>query len=132
MINNPKKLPHYKVYTRLAPSKIHGIGVYAIRSIRKGTYIFFGDDEEIIWINKSELKNLSKEIKKFYEDFCVKKDYSYGCPKNFNNLTISWYLNHSDHPNVNCDKNYNFFAKRNIKKGEELTTDYTTYSEHKL
>lgn len=57
------------------------------------------------------------------------KDNKYGCPKNFNQLTIAWYLNNSTDPNVGCDSNYNFFALRNIKKGEEITADYSTYSD---
>jgi uncharacterized protein len=123
------KLPHYKVYTRLAPSKIHGVGVFAILQIKKGTYIFHGDDEEMVWINKSKLKNIPKAIKKLYIDFCVKDGNKYGCPNNFNQLTIAWYLNNSKNPNVVCDKDYNFYAKRDIKKGEELTANYSTYSE---
>ncbi len=123
------KLPHDKVFTRLAPSKIHGVGVFAIKNIKKGTYIFYGDDEDLVWIKKSRLNHLPKEIKKLYKDFCVKKGSSYGCPKNFNQLTVAWYLNYSQEPNVAADKNLLFFAIRDIKKGEELTTDYSTYSD---
>ena len=76
------------------------------------------------------MKRIPKTIKKLYVDFCIKKGTKYGCPRNFNQLTTAWYLNHSNSPNVvSGDKNYNFFAKRNINKGEELTADYSTYSE---
>jgi hypothetical protein len=129
MINKSKKLPHYKVFTRLAPSKIHGVGVFAILPIKKGTYIFYGDDAEMIWVDKTKLKNIPKDVKKLYIDFCVKDGNKYGCPSNFNQLTMAWYLNNSNNPNIGCDRNYNFFAKRNIRKGEELTADYSTYSE---
>lgn len=125
------KLPHYKVYTRIGQSNIHGVGLFAIRPIRKGTHIFYGDDEDIIWVRAKKLKSLPKEIKRLYEDFCIKKDDFYGCPKNFNLLTPAWYLNHSDKPNIGCDKLYNFFALRDIKKGEELTVDYRKYSDVK-
>ena len=128
-----KVLPHKKIYTRLAPSKIHGVGVIAIKSIKKGTNIFYGDeDSKMVWFEKKELKNLPKEIKKLYEDFCVvvekKKRILYGCPVNFNMMTVSWYLNHSDNPNVYCDEDYVFHALKNIKKGEELTVNYDSYS----
>ncbi len=59
----------------------------------------------------------------------MKEDGHYGCPKNFNQLTPSWYLNHSDHPNVAFDSNDEFFALRDIRANEELTVDYSTYSE---
>ena len=38
-------------------------------------------------------------------------------------------LNHSNNPNLAADDDYKFYAIRNIKLGEELTVDYTTYSE---
>jgi hypothetical protein len=129
MIKKKNKLPHYKVYTRLFPTKDKGIGVFAILPIKKGIFIFYGDDEEMVWIDEAKIKNTSTELKKLYKDFAVKKNNKYGCPKNFNQLTIAWYLNHSDKPNVYCDDEYRFIAKRNIKKGEELTVNYNTYSE---
>ncbi len=129
-MKNKKLLPHYKVYTRLKPSKISGVGVFAIRDIKKGTAIFYNDEEsEMIWVDKKRGKKLPKEIKKLYKDFCVLKKGKYGCPENFSSLTIAWYLNHSEKPNVFSDKDYNFYASRNIKKGEELTANYNTYSE---
>jgi SET domain-containing protein len=123
------KLPHYKVFARIARSKIHGVGVVAICNIKKGTSIFYGDDEPIYWVEKKKIKRLSNGVKKLYEDFCIIKGNQYGCPKNFNQLTPAWYLNHSKKPNVASDKDYKFYALRDIKKGEELTADYTTYSD---
>jgi SET domain-containing protein len=121
-------LPHYKVFTRIGRSEIHGAGVIAIRYIKKGTYIFYGDDQPIRWVNAKKLKRLPNEIKKLYKDFCIFKDNCYGCPINFNLLTPAWYINHSVNPNVACDQEYNFYAIRNIKEGEELTADYNAYS----
>lgn len=63
------------------------------------------------------------------DDFAVLKNKRYGCPLSFNRLTPSWYLNNSKIPNVRCDENYDFVAIRNIKPGEELTADYSTYSD---
>ncbi len=125
----PKASPHYKVFVRLAPSKIHGVGVFAIIPIKKGTYVFGSDDAEMVWVKKSSIRQLPKPIRKLYQDFCVPKNNRYGCPNNFNNLTLSWYLNHSINPNVAADEDYRFYAIRNIKKGEELTVDYRTFSD---
>ncbi len=124
----PKSSPHFKVLVRLAPSKIHGVGVVAILPIKKGEYVFGADDSEMIWVKKSSIRHLPKQIRKLYKDFCILKNNLYGCPKNFNELTPSWYLNHSTKPNVAADEDYRFYAIRNIKKGEELTVDYTTFS----
>jgi SET domain-containing protein len=124
-----RTFPHTNVFVRLAPSSIHGVGVFAIRPIKKGIYVFGIDDSEIVWVKKSATKNLSKEIKKLYEDFCILKNGKYGCPDNFNNLTPTWYLNNSKNPNLAADNEYRFYAIRNIKRGEELTADYDTYSD---
>jgi hypothetical protein len=45
---------------------------------------------------------------------------------------VSWYINRpkaGERPNVYCNADYDFFALRNIKAGEELTADYSTYSD---
>jgi SET domain-containing protein len=125
-------LPHYRVYTRIKPSKLHGVGVFAITAIKKDSPIFYNDDAKIVWVNRRELKGLPREIRRLYEDFCTQKDKGnlYGCPKNFNLMTIAWYVNHSRRPNVYCSKDYNFYALRGIKPGEELTVDYNTYNDY--
>jgi SET domain-containing protein len=124
-----KELPHHGVYTRLGPSKIHGVGVFSIKHIPKGTYVFAGDDESIVWVAKKKIKNLPRAIRDLYDDFCIIKGNQYGCPRNFDSLTPAWYLNHSSKPNIAADKRVKFYALRDIKKGEELTVDYRTYSE---
>ena len=123
------KLPHYRVFARISRSELHGVGVLAIRNIKKGTAIFYGDDEPILWVDKKRLKRLPREIRRLYEDFCIIRGSLYGCPKNFNQLTPAWYLNDSKNPNVICKNDYKFYALRDIKKGEELTVDYSTYSD---
>jgi hypothetical protein len=127
-----EKLPHDGVYTRLRPSKIHkgGIGVFAIRSIKKGSMIFSGENEEMLWVEEKDLPKAPEEIRKLYDDFTPVHDGRYGCPLTFNRLTPAWYLNDSKSPNVRADKNYDFFAVRKIKTGEELTVDSSTYSSH--
>jgi SET domain-containing protein len=125
----PTKLPHFGVYTRIGRSKIRGVGIIAILPIRKGTQIFFPDNDKLCWVKAIKLRRLPKEIRKLYEDFCIKKGRKYGCPVNFNKLTPAWYLNHSKDPNVAADSNYRFYALKNIKRGDELTADYRTYSE---
>jgi len=124
-------LPHEGVYTRLKPSDIHGVGVFAILDIPKDTYIFNGDNSKMVWVDKSVIDKQDEEIIKLYDDFCIIKGNKYYCIDSFNNLNVCWYLNESkDDPNVGCDDNYEFYALRDIKKGEELTMDYSSFCEY--
>jgi len=122
--------PHDGVFARIQPSKIHGVGVFAVRNIKEGIYIFQDDKVKILWLGKSALNGLPSALKHLYKDFCVIKDKGkkYGCPENFNKMTVSWYLNHSKTPNVGCDTRFDFFALKRIKAGEELTVDYDTFN----
>ena len=125
-----KASPHDGVYVRLGASPIHGVGVFAILRIRKGTNPFKGDNSTMIWYSAAKVRRLPESIRKLYQDFGVLKDGKYGVPPNFNQLTPAWFLNDSPlDPNVRCGKDYDFFAVRDIKKGEELTISYDTYSE---
>lgn len=135
MNNQPKKYPHSEVFTRIGLSKIHGIGVFAIKDIPKNTNIFSNDKTKMVWLGRKEINNLSLSpgIKKLYTDFCVLKDGKYGAPENFNSITPGWHMNEpldGEDSNVYPDADYNFYAKRDIKKGEELVIKYSLFSEH--
>jgi hypothetical protein len=130
--------PHDGLYTRLMPSPIEGVGVFAIRDIKKDTLLFSGDSDEMRWVRADELPK-EAVLREFYERFAVvKKDKNrqpkwYGCPRNFHRLTMSWYINDpkpTEKPNVRCDENYDFWALRDIKEGTELTVDSDSYSDH--
>ena len=133
-----KQLPHDDVYARLGVSKIHGIGVIAIIDIPKGTDPFkydYGSDHGQYYKFPAEklMKGLKPAIKKLYDDFCVFEDNNktVWTPKSFNSISVGWYLNHSREPNMRAEpEGEYFFALRDIKAGEELTVDYSTYSDH--
>jgi SET domain-containing protein len=123
------KLPHIGAFVRLKPSRLHGIGVFAIRDIPKGTYVFRGDNEDMLWVKVSATGRLDEEVKKLYRDFCVLRDGKYGCPRSFNLLTPAWYINHSEKPNLAADETFDFYSTRRIQKGEELTLSYKRHSD---
>ncbi len=124
--------PHDDLYTRIRPSPIHGVGVFAIRNIKKGTPLFSEDFDEMLWVKEGDLPK-QKHLREFYDDFGVFKNGRCGVPKHFHRLTMSWYLNDpkkGERPNVACNENYEFRASRDIKPDEELTVDSTSYSNH--
>lgn len=128
------QLPHEQVYVRLAPSKVHGIGVFAIRPIPEGTNIFANDRVQLVWVEADALQRsaLSEEQKRLYRDFGIKRGSRTGCPVNFNNLTPGWYLNEppdGEEASVRVDEQLSFFAARDIEQGEELSVVYSDFSE---
>ena len=133
-------LPHENVYTRIkcstaAPSEQYknepnpGVGVFAIKDIPEGAFVFAPDDDTVVLVSSDKISALPTEIRKLYEDFAVLKNGSYICPTSFNKLTVSWYLNDSNKPNVQADKNFRFRALRYIRAGEELFSRYSDYSQ---
>jgi hypothetical protein len=127
-----KRKPHEGMYARLGISTVAGagVGVFAVSDIPIGTDVFGADDAETVMVEKTETLGLRPEIRKLYHDFCVLKNGTYECPVSFNSLTVSWYLNTSETPNVRPDSDLRFKAIREIKAGEELLANYEEYSEN--
>jgi hypothetical protein len=123
--------PHRGVYVRIRPSKLDrkGVGVFAIRNIPRGTRLFADENEELCWIPEKSLPKKGP-LRKLYDDFAIIDDHRYGCPTSFNRLTPAWFMNESKKPNARCDENYDFYTVRDIAAGEELTIDYSTFSEY--
>jgi hypothetical protein len=128
------KLPHEGVYVRLGLSAVHGIGVFAIRPIAAGTDIFANDLVPLVWVSKAELErsNLTPAERAFYHDFGINRGDRIGCPANFHNLTPGWYLNEpapGAEANVASTGGLGFIARRDIAEGEELSIDYSEFSD---
>ena len=128
------KLPHEGVWVRLGVSAIEGIGVFAIRTIPEGTDIFANDRVPLAWVSRAELDRagLTEAQRALYHDFGINRGDKVGCPANFNNLTPGWYLNEPPAgatANVAADARFAFTALRDIEEGEELTIDYSGFSE---
>jgi hypothetical protein len=130
----PSKLPHEGVYVRLGLSPVHGIGVFAIRPIPAGTDVFANDGVPLVWVSRAKLERagLTEAERALYHDFGINRGDSIGCPANFHNLTPGWYLNEPPQgagANVRSDGELRFFALRDIAEGEELSIDYSGFSE---
>lgn len=102
---------------QLRPSEGKGIGVFARVDIEKGTKL-----DRFIPTDSCMRKNpRDKEMSDFYG---VKSKEGYCVPKNWGRMSLWWYLNHSDDPNVDCADDL-FETTRDIKEGEEVTIDYS-------
>lgn len=82
-------VPHNAVYVRLSLSRVHGIGVFAVRPIPKGTNLFANDTVEFVRVDRSILdsSDLTPAERRFYEDFGISRGDQIGGPVNFHNLT---------------------------------------------
>ena len=110
------------VWCTIGQSKIHGIGVLALRDIKKGTRIYCtGESREYI---TEDLDKILPEIRKLIiQRYPIALDgHQFQSPNADANL-IS-FMNHSDTPNYD---NNNDTALRDIKAGEEITEDYGKY-----
>ena len=131
MSNDAAPVPHRNLYARLRPSPGKGVGVFAIRAIPQGCNPFAGDDAGSTWVSAAVVDALADaELRRMYLDFCPLVGDRYLAPPDFNGMAISWYMNHSDRPNMVSDANVDFRAARPILPGEELTADYRAYSDH--
>ena len=104
---------------RLAPSQVHGIGVFAIRDIKRGERIYADAMPNMLDIPYKDFDKIHSEIREIIlERFPRVVDGSqFMCPDTLMQL----YMNHQDNPNYDnkTDK-----ARRKIKKGEEIFEDY--------
>lgn len=109
------------VETYIAPSSVHGTGLYAKNFIAKGTAIaryVAGMDLRLSRESYLGLSPLHKEFVDIYGYSTIDEpDAIYVC------FDHGRFMNHSDTPNVD-DSDIVSIAARDIQAGEELTTDY--------
>lgn len=117
-------LPSDNVYARLAPSRISGIGLIAIKSIPEDT-VLFDYPSEFQEIRVSDIDLLPGSTKKLYDDFCIFEGTNALCPVSFDRMDVSWYINHSTNPNCIYDEEKDEVRTiKYIEIGSELTLDY--------
>lgn len=104
----------------LLPSSIHGIGVFSTHPIKKGARLRLFPHEKSRLVKKFSAGSLHD-----FHHYCIKTAVGWYCPSDFGAMAIGWYLNHSTKPNI-YQKNYVYFAKRDIQPHEELTVNYKT------
>lgn len=118
------------VKTKLGLSKIHGIGLFADEFIPKGTIIWKftpGFDQKF---TKEQISRFPKQVQEHIKVYgwLSKKSGKYClCSDNGN------FFNHSKNPN-SLSEHYDdedeviVKAIKDIKKGEEITDDYSAYN----
>jgi len=122
------------VWATLGPSKIHGIGVIAIRDIPKGTKITdhsVGNmNNDFVCVKLDDFKKIHYEIRKLILDRTIFQEDAEMLvfPSPNSEQTLRSFMNHSGSPNSDGE-----FTLCDIKKGDEITEDYQSfYKLHEL
>ncbi|TMJ05390.1 MAG: SET domain-containing protein [Alphaproteobacteria bacterium] len=118
------------VPTRLAPSPIHGLGVFAAAPIARGTPVWrFASGLDMAFA-PNIVEGLPEHVRTFFAH------YGY-LDRNVGRIVLCFddarFVNHSDRPNVATDYAQDRYgldvALRDIAAGEELTMDYAGFEE---
>lgn len=120
-----------QAFCRVQPSKIHGVGVFAIRNIPANIspWITLNHhrDDSLHFISSHDLRKLDSPIKDMLLDYNLKENQGvYISPHELETLHITQFLNASKTPNLDFLFNTTgkFITNREIREGEELTADY--------
>ncbi len=121
------KLHGYDLY--LAPSPIHGVGVFTRVPIPAGELVYNAILDETVVYLEEQIERMEPSQQEAIRNFGVwllNDPECVAAPANWSMSPI-WYLNHSRTPNLVCQlPEYEYYAARDIAVGEELTVDYRT------
>ncbi|MFO1129550.1 MAG: SET domain-containing protein [Rhodospirillales bacterium] len=107
----------------VAPSGIHGVGVFAGESIAKGTRLYQFVEGVDITMTREQAAAYSTEFARFMNIFAYVDPIDRTMVISIDN---SRFMNHSDDPNTDWDDTFGW-ATRDIDKGEEITCDYYNF-----
>ena len=117
------------IKTRIGPSRIQGIGLFADQDIKKGTAIWRFTPGFDLKFTDEQIKRLPPRARKYIIKYSWKSDRSH---LRCFSLDDGKYFNHSDNPNALSryyDGEEEVVTKviRDIKKGEEITDNYRSF-----
>ncbi|MEK7133732.1 MAG: SET domain-containing protein [Patescibacteria group bacterium] len=124
-----------EVFVRIQRSPKHGVGIFAIRDIPAGIDPFQTHRLGLtfVWCPIDALREdptIPTEVERYVMEMCIRKDGMVRLPScGMNGIMPRYYMNHGDDPNVCVGASGDFETIRSIAAGEELTTNYFTYSE---
>jgi SET domain-containing protein len=120
----------YNIKTKIGVSKIHGVGVFAIKDIKAGEQLFpiWEYDTGIYVIPNNRLKDIPNEVFELLHMYFINDDCGYKIIRLFQGMNFLFngfsYCN-SAYPNrENINVDINGIALRDIKAGEEILEWY--------
>jgi hypothetical protein len=112
---------------RLKPSKVcDGVGLFAIRPIKKGDVLLQDVTADTTFIQWAELPGLHQDVKSYLNTMCNSTTDGIFLSRTPNNINLAYFVNHSDSPNVTHNLTLDeFVALRDIEVDEEIVCVYT-------
>ena len=111
------------VKTKIGPSEIDGIGLFADEDIPKDMIVWSFNPLIDKALTDNEIENFPPYVQEFIDKYSF-----FDKGKHVLCGDFGIFINHSETPNLGSTID-DSFALRDIKKGEEITDDYTTYDE---
>ena len=119
-----------RVPTRLGPSPIHGIGVFATAPIAKGTEVWRFTPGFDLDLDPSIIEDFPEHLQDWFAHFGYVDNH---LGRLIVCLDNARFINHSSHPNLRSDYGRDRYgpdyAIRDIEAGEELTADYSGFED---
>ncbi len=108
-----------RVKVRLAPSKIHGVGLFALRDLSKGEKLYADYTPMVYTLTYSDIKHLRPEIREMileqWPQIINGSRFAYPTTR------IQAFCNHAENANYDA---FHDTLLLDIKVGEEITEDY--------
>jgi SET domain-containing protein len=113
------------IETEIGPSNIHGIGLFCVGHIPKGTKVWEFNPLFDQVLDDTSLALLPPPIHSFLSKYAYR---SVESNELIVNLDLSRHMNHADHPNLASDTDSNYYAAVDLAPGTELTCDYREFA----
>lgn len=114
----------FLVPTVVAPSAIHGFGVFTPQPLAAGTLIWEFQSGVDLRLTSSDLRSLPPDVAHVLRSYCYRE------PSGLYVLCgdAAKFMNHSDDPSCE-DSEEVTLVRRDLKAGDELTCDYRSFDQ---
>lgn len=106
---------------KIKPSNIEGVGVFTTSPLKKGELVDIFEEMDCVFVPKPQ----PEEEMIMLNNYAIEEEGGWWRPENWKKISVGWYLNHSDNPNIfSNDEANTYLAIRDIEAEEELTINY--------
>lgn len=116
----------YECFVHLKPSLVcDGVGVFALRPIKQGTVLFADVVPDRDFTTWDSLVGTDPKVISYLKKMCNISENGIYLSQTVNNINLSYYVNHSNQPNVFHNREVDrFITIKDIFEGEEILCKY--------